>query len=123
MKYAIAIVIVSATWTSACSQPGRAAPPQGTTSSLPKLDAGAWLACRELASVNQDARAGVLSDGELRAGIARVYSHARVFPNSLVAGASAALLRELTGGTVGSALRDASASLIRACAQWEQRTP
>jgi hypothetical protein len=97
-------------------------PEAAVTPTLPRLDAGAWLACRLFEPLARDANAGVLSNAEFRTGLKQVYEKARTWPDSEVARTSASLLQLFTTGGGGDSEAQARfLALVTACRDWEKR--
>jgi hypothetical protein len=89
--------------------------------SLPKLDAGAWLACRKFEPLARDVNAGLLTSDEFRDGLKDVREEASAWPNSAVSLASTALLRTLTIGGKEQEMKAQFFALVDACRDWEHR--
>lgn len=94
---------------------------QISASSLPKLDAGAWLACRKFEPLARDVDAGLLTNAEFRDSLKDVREEAAGWPNSAVSLTSTALLRTLTIGGTEGAMKAQFLALIDACRDWEHR--
>jgi hypothetical protein len=77
-----------------------------TASGPPKLDAGAFLACRLFVPLAHDVSDGLLTQTEFRDGLKKVYAEAKVWPDSEVARASAALLLTFTESAGGASIAE-----------------
>jgi hypothetical protein len=88
------------------------------------LDPGAFLACRLFTPLATDANAGLLTPVEFRDGMKKVYEKARIWPQSEVSRASAALLLIFTESGGGASIaerdqitKDRFLALVTACAK------